>query len=105
LTGTIATGATDPDDFRSSLPRFTQAAIDANQAIVDRVREVAERHHCTPAQVALAWILAQGDHVIPIPGTRRLRHLEDNAGASTIALTTGDLSDLDDLPAVTGTRY
>ncbi len=105
LTGTIAEGTTDPDDFRSSLPRFTQASVDANQAIVDRVRAVAERHGCTPAQVAIAWVLAQGPHIIPIPGTRRLRHLEDNAGASMIALTTHDLADLNDLPAVTGTRY
>ena len=94
-----------PDDFRSTLPRFTQEAIDANQAIVDRVRAVADRHGATPAQVALAWVLAQGEHIVPIPGTRRLRHLEDNAAAAEIRLIAEDLAELRDLPEVTGTRY
>lgn len=105
LTGTMAIASTDPKDFRSSLPRFTQEAIDANQAIVERVRAVAARRGATPPQVALAWVLAQGPHIVPIPGTRRLRHLEDNAGASAIGLSTRDLTDLNDLPEVTGTRY
>ena len=105
LTGTLTTGTTDPGDFRSTLPRFTQAAIDANQAIVERVRSVADRHGATPAQVALAWVLAQGEHIVPIPGTRRLRHLEENAGAAEVSLTSVDLAELRDLPEVTGTRY
>ena len=105
LTGTLTTGSTDPGDFRSTLPRFTQAAIDANQAIVARVRAVADRRGATPAQIALAWVLAQGTHVIPIPGTRRLRHLEENAGAAAVSLSAEDLADLRDLPEVTGTRY
>ena len=105
LTGTLTTGSTDPGDFRSTLPRFTQAAIDANQAIVARVRDVADRRGATPAQIALAWVLAQGTHVIPIPGTRRLRHLEENAGAAAVSLDAEDLADLRDLPEVTGTRY
>ena len=105
LTGALTTGTTDPDDFRSTLPRFTQAAVDANQAIVERVRAVAERRGATAAQVALAWVLAQGEHVIPIPGTRRLGHLEENAGAAAISLSTEDLADLRDFPEVTGTRY
>jgi aryl-alcohol dehydrogenase-like predicted oxidoreductase len=105
LTGTMTTASTDPGDFRSSLPRFTQEAIDANQAIVERVRAVADHHRATPAQIALAWVLAQGPHIVPIPGTRRLRHLEDNAGAASISLTARDLSELNDLPEVTGTRY
>jgi aryl-alcohol dehydrogenase-like predicted oxidoreductase len=105
LTGTMSAASTDPGDFRSSLPRFTQGAIDANQAIVARVRTVADRHAATPAQIALAWVLAQGPHIVPIPGTRRLRHLEDNAGASTIELSPQDLAELTDLPEVTGTRY
>jgi aryl-alcohol dehydrogenase-like predicted oxidoreductase len=66
---------------------------------------VAERHQATPAQVALAWVLAQGTHVIPIPGTRRLRHLEENAGAADVSLSAMDLTELRDLPEVTGTRY
>jgi aryl-alcohol dehydrogenase-like predicted oxidoreductase len=105
LTGTMAAASTDPDDFRSSLPRFTQEAVDANQAIVERVRTVAGRHDATPAQIALAWVLAQGTHIVPIPGTRRLRHLEDNAAAAAIRLTGQDLAELNDLPEVTGTRY
>lgn len=105
LTGAMAIAPTDPDDFRSTLPRFTQEAVDANQAIIDRVRLVAERHGATPAQIALAWVLAQGPHIVPIPGTRRLRHLEDNAAASAIRLSEHDLTELNDLPEVTGTRY
>lgn len=105
LTGTIETASTDPGDFRSSLPRFTQEAIDANQAIVEWVREVADRHGATPAQIALAWVLAQGPHIVPIPGTRRLHHLEDNAGAAAIRLSEQDLAELNDLPDVVGTRY
>jgi aryl-alcohol dehydrogenase-like predicted oxidoreductase len=105
LTGSLTSATTDPGDFRSTLPRFTQPAIDANQSIVVRVRAVAERHGATPAQVALAWVLAQGEHVIPIPGTRRLPHLEENAGAAAISLRAEDLADLRDLPEVTGTRY
>jgi aryl-alcohol dehydrogenase-like predicted oxidoreductase len=105
LTGAMATAPTGPDDFRSSLPRFTQAALDANQAIIERVRAVADRHGATPAQIALAWLLAQGGHIVPIPGTRRLRHLEDDAAASRIHLAAEDLAELDDLPEVTGTRY
>jgi aryl-alcohol dehydrogenase-like predicted oxidoreductase len=101
----MATAATDPLDFRSSLPRFTQEAIDANQAFVDGVRAVAGRHGATPAQIALAWVLAQGAHIVPIPGTRRLRHLEDNAGAAEIRLSMRDLAALHDLPQVSGTRY
>lgn len=105
LTGTMATASTDPHDFRSSLPRFAQEAIDANQAIVERVRAVADRHGATPAQIALAWVLAQGPHIVPIPGTRRRHHLEENAGASAIRLSTQDLAELHDLPEVMGTRY
>ena len=105
LTGTMATASTNPKDFRSSLPRFTQEAIDANRAIVDRVRAVADRHGATPAQIALAWVLAQAPHIVPIPGTRRLRHLEDNAAASAIHLSPQDLAELNDLPEITGTRY
>ena len=105
LTGTMATASTDPSDFRSSLPRFTQDAIDANQAIVDRVRAVADRHGATPAQIAIAWLLAQAELIVPIPGTRRLRHLEDNAAASAVHLSAEDLAELNDLPEVTGSRY
>jgi aryl-alcohol dehydrogenase-like predicted oxidoreductase len=101
----MASAPNDPNDFRSTLPRFTQEAIDANHAIIERIRMFAERHDATPAQIGLAWVLAQGPHIIPIPGTRRLRHLEENAAAATIRMDAHDLAELNDLPEVTGTRY
>jgi aryl-alcohol dehydrogenase-like predicted oxidoreductase len=105
LTGALSAAPTDAGDFRSTLPRFRQEAIDANQAIVEQVGAVAERHDASAAQIALAWLLARGGHIVPIPGTRRLRHLEDNATASDIRLSGEDLAELDDLPEVTGARY
>ena len=93
------------DDFRRGLPRFQQDALRANLAIVGRVRQVAERAGATPAQVALAWVLAQGAQVIPIPGTKTPRYLADNAGAADIRLSREDLAELDDLPAPEGARY
>jgi aryl-alcohol dehydrogenase-like predicted oxidoreductase len=105
LTGSLATAQTDVRDFRSRLPRFADGAIDANRAIVEQVRMVAERHGATPGQVALAWTLAQGEHVIPIPGTRRPHHLEENAAAADLELSAADLAELASLPAATGDRY
>jgi aryl-alcohol dehydrogenase-like predicted oxidoreductase len=105
LTGTITRASFEDLDFRTNNPRFTSEAIDANLAIVDRVRAVADRHGATPAQIALAWVLAQGPHVAPIPGTKRLRYLEENLSAATIVLTDDDRADLDALPPAVGTRY
>jgi aryl-alcohol dehydrogenase-like predicted oxidoreductase len=96
---------TDPRDFRSQLPRFADGTVRANRTIVDRVRAIAERHGATAGQVALAWTLTLGEHVIPIPGTRRLEHLEENAAAASLALTDGDLEDLGRLPPAMGERY
>jgi aryl-alcohol dehydrogenase-like predicted oxidoreductase len=93
------------DDFRRGLPRFQQDALRANLAIVGRVRQVAEWAGATPAQVALAWVLAQGRHVVPIPGTKTPRYLADNAGAADVELSTADLAELDALPAPEGARY
>ncbi len=93
------------DDFRRQLPRFQQDAIRANLAIVGRVRQIAERTGATPAQVALAWILAQGRYVVPIPGTKTPKYLADNAGAADVELSKADLADLDALPAPEGARY
>ena len=98
LTGAMASAPADPKDFRSTLPRFTQEAIDANHAVIERVRDVAERHDATPAQIALAWVLAQAPHIVPIPGTRRLRHLEENAAAAEIRLNPQDLAELTTSP-------
>ena len=105
LTGAISAASFDESDFRSNNPRFTAEAVDANQAIVARVREVAERVGATPAQVALAWTLAQGEHVLPIPGTKRRRYLEENLAAGDLVLSPEDLADLDALPVAEGARY
>jgi aryl-alcohol dehydrogenase-like predicted oxidoreductase len=104
LTGTV--GSLDQlsdDDFRRSVPRFQGDNLDHNLALVAVVREIAEAHGVTPGQVALAWLAAQGDDVVPIPGTKRRTYLEENVGAADVTLTPDDLARLDDLrPA--GTR-
>ncbi|MFI8458926.1 aldo/keto reductase [Kitasatospora sp. NPDC101447] len=106
LTGSISSFDELPaDDFRRRLPRFQQDALKANLALVAKVREVAERLGTTPAQVALAWVLAQGRYVFPIPGTRTPRYLADNVGAADVVLSPADLAELDGLPAPTGGRY
>jgi len=93
------------DDFRRGLPRFQQDALRANLAIVGGVRRVAGRAGATPAQVALAWVLAKGRQVIPIPGTKTPRYLAENAAGADIELTAADLAELDALPAPEGARY
>jgi aryl-alcohol dehydrogenase-like predicted oxidoreductase len=93
------------DDFRRGLPRFQQDALRANLAIVGRVREIATQAGATPAQVALAWVLSQGRHVVPIPGTKTPKYLADNAGAADIELSAAHLAELDALPAPQGARY
>jgi aryl-alcohol dehydrogenase-like predicted oxidoreductase len=106
LTGRFASPDDLPsDDFRRGLPRFQQDALQANLAIVEQVREVARRARATPAQVALAWVLAQGRHVVPIPGTKTPKYLADNAGAADVELSPADLAELDAMPAPQGTRY
>ena len=105
LTGTITAASFASQDFRARNPRFTDAAVRANLAIVERVRAVAARRQATPAQVALAWLLGQGEQVVPIPGTKRVRYLEENAAAADLDLTAADLAELDALPAPVGARY
>ena len=105
LTGTITAADFDDTDFRGGNPRFQADALAQNLRIVDVVRAVAARHGATPAQVAIAWTLAQGRHVIPIPGTKKPRYLRDNAGAATLELTPEDLHELSGVPAAVGTRY
>ncbi|MEU8095713.1 aldo/keto reductase [Streptomyces rubiginosohelvolus] len=92
-------------DGRRRLPRFQSEALAANLGIVDRVRQVADRLGATPAQVALAWVLAQGENVVVIPGTKNLRYLEENAGAAAVELDDAALAALRDVPAAVGTRY
>jgi len=105
LTGTVTAASYEPPDFRATNPRFTQEALDANQAIVEVVRRVASRVGGTPAQVALAWVLAQGQHVLPIPGTKRLAYLEENVAAADLRLEPADLAEIDRIPASVAPRY
>ena len=93
------------NDQRRRLPRFQQDNLRANLDIATKVREVAERIGATPAQVALAWLVAQGPHVVPIPGTKTPKYLADNAGAANLPLSPEDLADLDAIPAPVGARY
>ncbi len=102
LTGAVTSADFEDTDFRGGNPRFQEDALKANLRIVDVVKAVAERHGATPAQVAIAWTLAQGEHVIPIPGTKKQRYLHDNADAADLDLTEGDLAELDDVPAAVG---
>ncbi len=105
LTGTLKPQVFGAGDFRKNNPRFQPEAMDANLVLVDRVKAVAERRGATAAQVALAWLLAQGRHVVPIPGTKRVSRLEENAAAVSLTLTPEDLAELDALPEAVGERY
>ena len=107
LTGTItSTEGLAEKDFRRSNPRFTGDALDANLRIVEVLRSLAVGKGVTAGQIALAWVLAQGEDVVPIPGTKRVRYLEENVGAAAVELTEDDLSRLDaELPAAVGDRY
>ena len=98
----------DNSDFRSTLPRFTPEALKANQALIDLLGRVAERKKATPAQIALAWLLAQKPWIVPIPGTTKLHRLEENIGAVSVELTPDDLRDIDVAASkitVQGARY
>jgi aryl-alcohol dehydrogenase-like predicted oxidoreductase len=98
----------DSTDFRSTLPRFTPEAMKANQALVDLLGSIAARKKATPAQIALAWLLAQKPWIVPIPGTTKLNRLEENIGAVEIELTPGDLREIDSAASnitVQGARY
>ncbi|MFI5952525.1 aldo/keto reductase [Cryptosporangium sp. NPDC051539] len=105
LTGAFREAAFAPDDFRARNPRFRPENLAANLAIVDAVEAVAAKYDATAAQAALAWVLAQGEQVVPIPGTRRLSRLAENAGAAALQLRPEDLASLDALPAPAGARY
>src|SRR3954451_22722129 len=105
LTGKLATQTFPSGDFRKNNPRFQPEAMDANATLVETVKTVAARHEATPAQVALAWLLAQGEHIAPIPGTKRRSRLEENAAAAALTLSAADLEELDALPEPVGARY
>ncbi len=106
LTGQYrSAGSIDRNDFRANMPRFQEENLKTNLGMVERVEAVAARSGATPAQVALAWVLAQGEQVMPIPGTKRLKYLEENLGAATRELSAADLAELDSLPPPAGSRY
>lgn len=109
LTGTVDTSTEfTPGDIRTTIPRFSEENRAANQALVDLVTRIGETHDATPAQVALAWLLAQRPNLVPIPGTRRLSRIEENLGATTLDLTADDLTALGDAATrlgVAGARY
>jgi aryl-alcohol dehydrogenase-like predicted oxidoreductase len=109
LTGTVdATTEFSEGDIRMNLPRFTVEAREANLALVERVRGVAERRDASVGQIALAWLLAQGPSIVPIPGTRRLTRLDENLGAADLTLTPEDLAELDEASTqvkIVGDRY
>jgi aryl-alcohol dehydrogenase-like predicted oxidoreductase len=109
LTGKIDENAKfESTDFRSTLPRFTAEALKANQALIDLLGSIAERKRATPAQIALAWLLAQKPWMVPIPGTTKLDRLDENIGALSVELTPEDLRDIDVAASeitVQGARY
>jgi aryl-alcohol dehydrogenase-like predicted oxidoreductase len=109
LTGTINASTTfDKSDFRNTVPRFLEENRKANQAMVDLVGQIAAKKQATPAQIALAWVLAQKPWIVPIPGTTKLHRLEENLGAAAIELTPDDLQEIERAAAqiaVQGARY
>jgi len=109
LTGKIKENTTfASSDFRSGLPRFTPEALKANQALIDLLGSIGKRKNATPAQIALAWLLAQKPWIVPIPGTTKLNRLEENIGAVAVQLTPDDLRDIDGAASkikVEGARY
>src|ERR1044071_5797972 len=109
LTGKIDENTTfDSTDFRNIVPRFTPEARKANQALVDLIAKIAKQKHATPAQLALAWLLAQKPWIVPIPGTTKLQRLDENIEAASIALTADDLRQIDNASSkipVQGERY
>jgi aryl-alcohol dehydrogenase-like predicted oxidoreductase len=109
LTGQVDESATfDSSDIRSRIPRFTPEAIKANWVLIDLLAMIGEQRGATPAQIALAWLLAQKPWIVPIPGSRKLEHLDDNIGALAVELTSGDLQEIESALSkimVQGDRY
>ena len=98
----------DENDFRNILPRFTPEAMETNQALVDLLKRIASEKKATPAQIALAWLLAQKPWIVPIPGTTKLHRLEENLGAANVELTADDLAEIERAASaitVEGERY
>ena len=109
LTGQIRSlGDLPEDDWRRTNPRFQEEALQENIALADAVSELAARRNLTPAQLAIAWVMAKGDQIVPIPGTKSPKRLEENAGAADVRLSAEDVAELDSSispDAVRGQRY
>ena len=105
LTGAVHMAELAPGDFRRGQPRFLGENLDVNQVIVDRVRQLAAARGVTPAQLALAWVAQQGQDIVPIPGTKRRRYLEENAAAAGLVLTDAELTALAEAGTARGDRY
>ena len=109
LTGAMSKKTKIADgDFRKNLPRFTPEAMEKNQALIDVLKRIANEKNATPAQIALAWLLAQKSWIVPIPGTTKLHRLEENIAAAEVELTEGDLEEVERAAAeiqVEGERY
>jgi aryl-alcohol dehydrogenase-like predicted oxidoreductase len=109
LTGAIQKPSDlDPSDWRLTNPRFAQEVFETNLKLAEAVKKLAAKKNCTPAQFALAWVLAQGNNMIPIPGTKRVKYLEDNMGAVAVHLTEADLQETNEtfgVLKVAGERY
>ena len=98
----------EPDDYRRTSPRFQGESFQKNLRLVDEINAIAAEHRCSSSQLALAWVLAQGDDIVPIPGTKRRKYLEENAGALDVKLTADDVARIDRaIPpgAASGARY
>ena len=109
LSGKIkSTDTLESNDYRRQNPRFKNGNLERNVAIVERIEEIAAEKRVTPAQLALAWLLSRGNDIVPIPGSRRIKHLEENAASVDIELTSSDLARIDDAApqgAAAGDRY
>ena len=108
LTGQVKSAEFGPRDFRRMSPRFQGENFQKNLQLVTRIEQIAEEKHCTPAQLALAWVLAQGEDIVPIPGTKRRTYLDQNLGALEVSLTPADLGRIDGVVprgAAAGARY
>jgi aryl-alcohol dehydrogenase-like predicted oxidoreductase len=108
MTNTLKLNELGDNDFRKSLPRYQQEHQDNNQQLAEGFAQIAAQKECSPAQLALGWVLAQGDNIIPIPGTKKRRNLKDNAGSVDVTLSTTDMQQIEELLAKypdTGNRY
>lgn len=108
MTNTLDVSTIKENDFRKTLPRYQQEHAENNRKLTEGFAEIAAKKSCTPSQLALAWVLSQGDHVIPIPGTKRRKYLLENAAAVEITVTKADKAEIDALLARypdTGDRY